>query len=109
MKKNRPGVLVTVLATPETRELLTGILFRDTTTIGVRYQDMMRERLDREVRAIATPLGDDSFQSRPPRRTNDQCGAGVRRLCPHRGRAWFADQGRSGHCREGMAGPRNRG
>ncbi len=62
MKKNRPGTLVTVLATPEQRESLMGILFSDTTTIGVRYQEMMRERLDRDVRSIATPLGAVRFK-----------------------------------------------
>ena len=57
MKKNRPGTLVTVVARPEDRSRLTGILFAETTTIGVRYREMRRERLDREVRTIATPVG----------------------------------------------------
>ena len=62
MKKNRPGTLVTVLSTPEQREMLMGILFSETTTIGVRYQEMMRERLDREVRTLETPLGAVRFK-----------------------------------------------
>ena len=49
MKKSRPGTLVTVLAAPDRREALAGIVFRESTTIGVRYRDMQRERLDREV------------------------------------------------------------
>jgi pyridinium-3,5-bisthiocarboxylic acid mononucleotide nickel chelatase len=57
MKKNRPGTLVTIIATPERREALAGLLFAETTTIGVRYQELRRERLVREVRPIATPLG----------------------------------------------------
>ncbi len=57
MKKNRPGTLVTVLATPDRRDALSGVLFADTTTIGVRYVEMDRERLQREVRSIATPVG----------------------------------------------------
>ncbi len=62
MKKNRPGTLVTVLAKPEGREALSGILFTETTTIGVRYQEMMRERLDREIRTLDTPLGAVRFK-----------------------------------------------
>jgi uncharacterized protein (TIGR00299 family) protein len=62
MKKNRPGTLVTVIAPPDKRHELSGILFTDTTTIGVRYQEMHRERLDREVRTIETPVGPIRFK-----------------------------------------------
>ena len=57
MKKNRPGTLVTVIAPPEKRPALAAIIFRETTTIGVRYQEMQRERLDRELVSIQTPYG----------------------------------------------------
>lgn len=57
MKKNRPGTLLTVLARPEQREELSAIVFRETTTIGVRYHQVMRERLEREIVPITTPLG----------------------------------------------------
>lgn len=57
MKKNRPGILVTVLARPEDRQRLSGILFAETTTIGVRYQEMMRECLDREIVEVETAAG----------------------------------------------------
>jgi uncharacterized protein (TIGR00299 family) protein len=62
MKKNRPGTLLTVLARPDERSALTAIVFRETTTIGVRYHDVMRERLDREIVSIATPLGPVRFK-----------------------------------------------
>ena len=62
MKKNRPGTLVTVIAPPDKRHLLSGILFTDTTTIGVRYHEVHRERLDREVRTIETPAGPIRFK-----------------------------------------------
>jgi len=62
MKKNRPGTLLTILAKPEQRQLLLAIVFRETTTIGVRYHDVTRERLDREVMSVATPLGAVRFK-----------------------------------------------
>jgi pyridinium-3,5-bisthiocarboxylic acid mononucleotide nickel chelatase len=62
MKKGRPGTLVTVLARPGDREKLSAILFSETTTIGVRYQEMKRECLDRAIRTIETPLGSIRFK-----------------------------------------------
>jgi uncharacterized protein (TIGR00299 family) protein len=62
MKKNRPGVLVTVLALPDRREAIATVLFDETTTIGVRYQEMLRERLARETRTLNTPLGAVNFK-----------------------------------------------
>jgi pyridinium-3,5-bisthiocarboxylic acid mononucleotide nickel chelatase len=57
MKKNRPGTLLTVIAAPQARERLTSIVFRETTTIGVRYREMTRECLDREIVTVTTTLG----------------------------------------------------
>ena len=57
MKKNRPGTLVTVVAPPERREALAGLLFAESTTIGVRVTETARERLDREVVTVETPIG----------------------------------------------------
>jgi uncharacterized protein (DUF111 family) len=62
MKKNRPGTLVSVIAPPDRRDALAGILFTDTTTIGVRHREMLRERLDRTIRTIETPLGAIRFK-----------------------------------------------
>ena len=57
MKKNRPGTLVTVIAPPGKRESTTAVLFTHTTTIGVRYQEMRRDTLDRQLVSVETPLG----------------------------------------------------
>ncbi len=62
MKKNRPGTLLTVLARPEQREELSAIVFRETTTIGVRYHEVLRERLEREIVDVTTPLGTVRFK-----------------------------------------------
>jgi uncharacterized protein (TIGR00299 family) protein len=62
MKKNRPGTLVTVVAPPGRRHELSGVLFAETTTIGVRYQEMLRERLDRQVIPVETPIGQIRFK-----------------------------------------------
>jgi hypothetical protein len=58
MKKNRPGTLVTVVAPPERRSALSAIVFRETTTLGVRYHDVEREVLAREIVTVTTPWGD---------------------------------------------------
>jgi uncharacterized protein (TIGR00299 family) protein len=62
MKKNRPGTLVSVIAPPDLRSELSAIIFRETTTIGVRYHEMLRERLARELIAVETPHGTVRFK-----------------------------------------------
>lgn len=62
MKKNRPGTLVSIVALPEHREAVTARLFCETTTIGVRFTEMDRERLEREEVSVVTPLGAVHFK-----------------------------------------------
>jgi uncharacterized protein (TIGR00299 family) protein len=62
MKKGRPGTLVTVIAPPPKREALTDILFRESTTIGVRHQEMARTCLDRTTETVETEFGPIRFK-----------------------------------------------
>jgi pyridinium-3,5-bisthiocarboxylic acid mononucleotide nickel chelatase len=57
MKKNRPGILLSVLAEPERAADLEAILFRETTTLGVRRTLISRHKLERKVHAVKTPWG----------------------------------------------------
>jgi uncharacterized protein (TIGR00299 family) protein len=62
MKKNRPGTLVTIIAKPDQRESLIDVMFRESTTIGVRSSEMARECLDRETVDVVTPIGNVRFK-----------------------------------------------
>lgn len=57
MKKNRPGYLVTVLCKEAQRSVLEALLFRETTTIGIRRTRMDRSILKRQERTVETALG----------------------------------------------------
>jgi uncharacterized protein (TIGR00299 family) protein len=58
MKKNRPGLLVTLLCEPGNAARLIDLVFRETTTIGIRTYEARRKTLDREVVPVATPFGE---------------------------------------------------
>ena len=57
MKKNRPGILLSVLCTPEKCDALAQMLFEQTTTIGVRIYEARRKVLERELVSVQTPYG----------------------------------------------------
>jgi uncharacterized protein (TIGR00299 family) protein len=57
MKKNRPGVLLTVLCRPQDTEALTALIFAETTTFGVRTHRAQRRILPRESVTVATSYG----------------------------------------------------
>ena len=57
MKKNRPGVLLSVLCQPEQRETMVRLLFRHTTTLGIRETTHRRYTLERSSHPVQTPWG----------------------------------------------------
>jgi len=57
MKKNRPGVLLSVLCRSEDVATLETILFTETSTLGVRHRRLRRHVLPREAREVTTPWG----------------------------------------------------
>jgi uncharacterized protein (TIGR00299 family) protein len=57
MKKNRPGVLLTLLCDPADRERMCDLIFRETTTLGVRFRNEQREILTREFVTVETEYG----------------------------------------------------
>ncbi len=58
MKKNRPAWQLNVICCQEDREKLEQIIFRETTTIGIRRIHMERTVLNREQKMVTTPIGD---------------------------------------------------
>ncbi len=57
MKKNRPAYMLTVLAAKEDRIKMEKIIFRHTTSIGIRVTYTERTILERESRSLTTPWG----------------------------------------------------
>jgi pyridinium-3,5-bisthiocarboxylic acid mononucleotide nickel chelatase len=57
MKKNRPGLLLTVVISPETLDTVTDAIFRETTTIGIRYYEAGRRVLERQIIPIEFEYG----------------------------------------------------
>jgi len=58
MKKSRPGTLFCVMCRPEDREKMVKLLFRHTTTIGIREKAYKRYTLDRSMETVRTPYGE---------------------------------------------------
>jgi len=58
MKKNRPGILLSVLCKPEHQDTLTDIVFAETSTFGVRYSSRERTILARQWQTVTTEYGE---------------------------------------------------
>lgn len=58
MKKNRPAYQLNVICSPEDVQKMEQIIFRETTTIGIRKMEMERTVLNRQIKTVMTPLGE---------------------------------------------------
>jgi hypothetical protein len=58
MKKSRPAVMLSVLCNSEAEQRLSELILRETTTFGLRRVAVQKTALEREIRTIATHLGD---------------------------------------------------
>jgi uncharacterized protein (TIGR00299 family) protein len=72
MKKNRPGVMLTVLCPPADVSAFEEILIRETSTLGVRRSTIARTKLQRKPHRVTTPWGEVDgklswSQNHPPR------------------------------------------
>ena len=57
MKKNRPTYMLSVLCKKQNMEKLQKIIFRETTTIGIRYNVVQRSELERRLEEVDTKYG----------------------------------------------------
>lgn len=74
MKKNRPGILLSVICMPEDADRLAAVVMKYTSTLGIRRQDMSRYFLQRSEETVSTAYGDI--------RVKHACGMGVERGKP---------------------------
>ncbi len=58
MKKSRPGVLLTVICPIDKIDVCEQIIFKETTTLGIRQTIQKRSILDREIKTVNTKYGD---------------------------------------------------
>jgi uncharacterized protein (TIGR00299 family) protein len=92
MKKQRPGVVLGVLAPASSEVVLADIILRETTSLGVRVRPVRRHEAGREIFSVETPfgqvrvkikrLGDEIVGAMPEfedcRRLADQHGVSIR-------------------------------
>jgi uncharacterized protein (TIGR00299 family) protein len=62
MKKSRPGIKLTVLANAGDESKLAGLIFQETTSIGVRIRQEARKKLRREIEEVETQFGKVNFK-----------------------------------------------
>ncbi|NQT46359.1 MAG: nickel pincer cofactor biosynthesis protein LarC [Candidatus Omnitrophica bacterium] len=57
MKKSRPAILLTVLAEKDLEDKISSIIFKETTTLGIRTRNQLRRKLKRTISSVRTPFG----------------------------------------------------
>lgn len=57
MKKNRPATMLTVLCRNDQKEAMVRLIFRHTTTLGIREAEFCRYTLQRQIETVETPYG----------------------------------------------------
>jgi pyridinium-3,5-bisthiocarboxylic acid mononucleotide nickel chelatase len=57
MKKNRPGVMLSVIAKPQDKEAMRSLILTETSSLGVREQELQRSLLNRDRVEVDTPFG----------------------------------------------------
>ena len=82
MKKNRPGVMVSVLCDEARIPAMEEILFRETTTLGIRRYPVSRHKLKRQGRRGRDPVRPDPGQARLARGPAPDVQPRIRRLRP---------------------------
>ncbi|HEX2396358.1 MAG TPA: nickel pincer cofactor biosynthesis protein LarC [Bacteroidales bacterium] len=63
MKKSRPAVKLSVLCTPDAENRVNEVLFRETSTLGVRKCNIDKTMLERKIEQVTTRFGDVSVKS----------------------------------------------
>jgi pyridinium-3,5-bisthiocarboxylic acid mononucleotide nickel chelatase len=58
MKKNRPATMISILCKSENRQKLSELLYVETTTLGLRIQEIERECLERKFVRVTTQFGE---------------------------------------------------
>ncbi|QCX34043.1 nickel pincer cofactor biosynthesis protein LarC [Caloramator sp. E03] len=62
MKKNRPGIVVTITTPASIKDKIQEIMFKETTTIGIRKYSIDRTELSREIKTLDTKYGSIRFK-----------------------------------------------
>jgi len=57
MKKSRVGILLTLLIEPDQLEKMAEIIFKETTSLGIRYYNVSRKKINRKTESVKTRFG----------------------------------------------------